>query len=49
MSFIVGGSFALPSCSDKAGRYLCKKKHLQNVPAASGNTKEISDKTIFVC
>lgn len=45
----------IPLCglvADKAGKYLCKRKHLQNAPVAGGDVKEVSSKTIshmFIC
>lgn len=45
----------IPLCglvADKAGKYLCKRRHLQNAPVAGGDVKEVSSKTIshmFIC
>lgn len=42
----------IPCCQfipDKAGIYLCKRKHLQKASLASRHTREVSSKTIFIC
>lgn len=46
------GQVCIPLCHlvpDKAGKYMCKRKHLQSAPGAGVDTKAVSNKTISVC